>query len=133
DFDGDGTFDAQGEQVSHTYTEIGQYDAILQVRDGSGRIGLATRQITVGNTAPEFSIDQLDGSLFEWGDTVSYKVSVTDAEDGDTPDCTRMSWTFGLGHDDHAHPLETGTGCEFTIDTPADAVDHGDGEKLFGT
>src|SRR5699024_5737055 len=36
-------------------------------------------------------------------------------------------------YDEHAHPLETGTGCEFTIDTQASAENHGEGEKIFGT
>ena len=133
DFNGDGEIDAEGVEVTHTYDELGQFTAVLHATDSEGRVGLAVQEITVGNTAPELSIDVDDGSIFSWGDSVDFSVSVTDAEDGDVPDCDRMSWTFGLGHDEHAHPLETGTGCEFTIDTQASAENHGEGEKIFGT
>ena len=46
--------------------------------------------------------------------------------------CSRVSWTFGLGHDAHAHPLSQGTGCQFAIPTPADATQHGETENIFG-
>ncbi|MPV51467.1 TIM barrel protein, partial [Pseudactinotalea sp. HY160] len=133
DFDGDGVIDDQGETITHTYSELGQYKAILRVTDPEGLFGLAVQQITVGNTAPEITLDVDDGSFFDWGDSVDITVSVTDAEDGDTPDCARVGHTFGLGHDQHAHPEVTGTGCEFTIQTSESAKDHGAGEKIFGT
>ena len=47
--------------------------------------------------------------------------------------CSRVSWTFGLGHDEHAHPLTSGTGCSFSIRTPADAQEHGETENIYGT
>src|SRR5690606_19545310 len=114
--------DATGVKAAYTYTATGQYNAVLYATDADGRVGRAVQEITVGNTAPELTINIADGSLFEWGDPVDFKVTVTDAEDGDVPDCSRMSWTFGLGHDEHAHPLVTGKSCEFTLVTPEDAV-----------
>ncbi len=58
--------------------------------------------------------------------------SVSDPEDGDTPVCPRVSWAFGLGHDQHAHPLSSGTGCTFGVPTPADAPEHGETENIYG-
>jgi len=133
DFDGDGEVDAEGVTVTHTYEELGQFTAILRATDPQGLFGLATREITVGNTAPEISLNIDDGAIFDWGDSFDVSVSVSDAEDGDEPVCERVRWTFGLGHDEHAHPEVSGTGCEFTIETRESAREHGEGEKIFGT
>ncbi|WP_211589869.1 PQQ-dependent sugar dehydrogenase [Microbispora sp. H11081] len=133
DFDGNGSFDATGVTATHTYTERGQYTARLRVTDAGGRYGLATIEITVGNTAPVVSIETPgDGSFIDWGNAVPLTVKVTDAEDGDNPTCSRVQWTFGLGHDTHAHPITTGTGCTVTWATPADAPEHGVTENIFG-
>ncbi|MEN3534132.1 PQQ-dependent sugar dehydrogenase [Microbispora sp. ZYX-F-249] len=133
DFDGNGTFDAKGVTASHTYDTLGQYTARLRVTDAGGRFGLATVEITVGNTAPKVSIQTPgDGSFIDWGNAVPFTVKVTDQEDGDDPTCSRVSWTFGLGHDTHAHPITTGTGCTVTWATPADAPEHGETENIFG-
>ncbi|MCO7273651.1 PQQ-dependent sugar dehydrogenase [Cellulosimicrobium cellulans] len=139
DFNSDGVYDAQGETVTHTFTERGQFNVQLRVTDEGGKFGLAIQQITVGNTAPEITLSQPDGAIFNWGDAVPYTVSVHDAEDGDTPVCRNIQYTFGLGHNTHAHPevsgraADTEAGCGFTIQTSPDAVEHGEGEKIFGT
>ncbi|MEV0621565.1 PQQ-dependent sugar dehydrogenase [Nonomuraea sp. NPDC050404] len=133
DFDGDGTFDATGVTASHTYTELGQYAARLRVTDAGGRAGLTSVEITVGNTAPVVSVQQPpDGGFFDWGNALPYRIGVSDAEDGDQPVCSRMQWTFGLGHDTHAHPETTGTGCAGGWPTPASAPEHGETENIFG-
>ncbi|NEB06878.1 PKD domain-containing protein, partial [Streptomyces sp. SID13726] len=64
DFDGDGQTDATGVRVTHEYTELGQFDVILRVTDPEGLFTLSTKQITVGNTAPEISVDVADGAIF---------------------------------------------------------------------
>ena len=61
-----------------------------------------------------------------------FNVTTTDPEDGTATVCSRVTWTFGLGHDAHAHPLSQGTGCQFAIPTPADATQHGETENIFG-
>ncbi|WP_218825587.1 PQQ-dependent sugar dehydrogenase [Streptosporangium subroseum] len=133
DFDGDGTFDATGVTASHTYTESGQYVARLRVTDAEGKAGLTSIEITVGNTAPEVTIQTPgNGSFFDWGNTVPFRIGVTDEEDGDTPVCGRVQWTFGLGHDVHAHPETTGTGCSGGWPTPVNAPEHGETENIFG-
>jgi glucose/arabinose dehydrogenase/soluble cytochrome b562 len=133
DFDGNGTFDATGVKASHTYTELGSYTARLRVTDPGGRRGITSRAISVGNVAPVVTIESPgNGGFFDWGKSVPVKVSTKDAEDGTATVCSRVSWTFGLGHDVHAHPLSQGTGCTFGIPTPADAPEHGETENIYG-
>jgi glucose/arabinose dehydrogenase/PKD repeat protein len=133
DLDGDGTFDATGVTVSHTYTELGQYTVRLRVTDPQGKAGITSQAVTVGNVAPTIALEHpADGSFFAWGDAVPYRFSVSDPEDGEVPVCSRLSWTFGLGHDTHAHPEVLGSGCAGAWTTPADAPEHGETEKLFG-
>ena len=53
DFQRDGSNDATGETVSHTYTETGTYQVRLQVRDDSGNTGNDVITVTVADmTAP---------------------------------------------------------------------------------
>jgi glucose/arabinose dehydrogenase len=133
DFDGNGTFDATGVTASHTYTALGAYTARLRVTDPQGRRGLISTTISVGNVAPTVTVaTPANGAFFNWGDRVPFTVTTADPEDGTATTCSRVSWTFGLGHDVHAHPLSQGTGCTFTIPTPADAQEHGVTENIFG-
>ncbi|WP_232788689.1 PQQ-dependent sugar dehydrogenase [Streptomyces odonnellii] len=132
DLDGDGTFDATGPRVSRTYPDNGQFQARLKVTDPQGKTGLSSRQITVGNTAPTVGITSPpNGGFFNWGDAVPYGVRVEDVEDGNTADCAKVAWTFGLGHNQHGHPVNSGTGCSGAVVTPTDAG-HGDTENVFG-
>ncbi|GAA3622682.1 lectin [Kineosporia mesophila] len=133
DFNADGTFDATGVTASHTYQELGKYTPRLRVTDPEGKYGLTSTNISVGNVAPIVTVTTpADGSFFTWGDGVPFTVTTSDPEDGAATVCSRVSWTFGLGHDRHAHPLSQGTGCTFTIPTPADAQEHGVTENIFG-
>ncbi|MEV0040134.1 PQQ-dependent sugar dehydrogenase [Streptomyces sp. NPDC050804] len=132
DLDGDGTFDATGPTASRTYPANGQFQARLKVTDAQGKIGLTSRQITVGNTAPTVGITSPpNGGFFNWGDAVPYGVDIEDVEDGSAADCAKVAWTFGLGHNQHGHPVNSGTGCSGTVVTPTDAG-HGDTENVFG-
>ncbi|MDY7101005.1 MAG: PQQ-dependent sugar dehydrogenase [Actinomycetota bacterium] len=133
DFDGDGTFEGSGVTAEHTYTETGAYTARLRVTDARGRAALTSTTITVGNVAPTLLVDTPSpGAFFDWGDSVPFEVTTSDPEDGDETVCDNVSWTFGLGHDQHAHPLSQGDGCEFAIATPVDAPEHGETENIFG-
>lgn len=132
DFAGDGTFDATGVEATHTYTELGSYTARLRVTDPEGRRGITSRVISVGNVAPSIATSTPNGGFFDWGQAVPFAVTTNDPEDGTATVCSRVAWTFGLGHDAHAHPLSQGTGCQFAIPTPADATEHGETENIFG-
>ncbi|MCP2163507.1 PKD domain-containing protein [Goodfellowiella coeruleoviolacea] len=134
DFDGDGTNDASGARAEHTYTATGQFSARLTVTDSTGKITVARVRITVGNHAPSVTLDiPGDGGLFSFGDKVSYRVSVTDAEDGGIGsgvDCDDVTVQVALGHDEHAHPQTSVRGCEGVIQTSVDSG-HGGAANLF--
>ncbi|WP_193311515.1 PQQ-dependent sugar dehydrogenase [Georgenia satyanarayanai] len=133
DFDGDGTFDATGVAATHTYDELGLYFPRLRVTDPQGKFGLTSRQISVGNQAPEITVNHpLNGGFFDWGNVVPLQVTTQDAEDGNETVCSRVSWTYGLGHDEHAHPELSGTGCQAGIRTDPNSPEHGAGALLYG-
>ncbi|WP_236779233.1 PQQ-dependent sugar dehydrogenase [Agromyces seonyuensis] len=132
DVDGNGSFEHTGATISHTYTELGAYTARLRVTDDSGKFTLTSRVISVGNQAPVVTVDYpLAGSFFDWGQAIPFKVSTNDAEDGTATTCTRVAWTYGLGHDEHAHPESTGTGCTGAWRTDPNSPEHGAGANLY--
>ncbi|HEY1179776.1 MAG TPA: PQQ-dependent sugar dehydrogenase [Phytomonospora sp.] len=127
---GDGT-SSTAANPSKTYTANGRYTATLTVRDPAGNTGTASVIVTVGNTAPTVKVNlPANGSLFSFGDTVPYSVTVTDPEDG-TIDCARVTMTYVLGHDQHGHPISSKTGCTGTIAVPVDG-EHDDAANIFG-
>ena len=77
--------------------------------------------VVAGNTRPTVTLTiPEDGQFADFGDTVPYKITVTDPEDG-TIDCSKVSLNIQLGHDEHAHSLQTKQGCEGTFETLSDA------------
>ena len=130
DFNGDGQPDGVEPTANYTYTAAGNYTARLTVTDEGGRSGTTNISITVGNTAPVVKLVlPKNGGFFEFGDTVKYQVQVTDAEDT-TIDCSRVTVTPGLGHDQHAHDYEQYKGCSGSFPLPGD-TGHG-GANIFG-
>ncbi|XUZ28513.1 ThuA domain-containing protein [Streptomyces sp. RMIT01] len=116
---------------THTYRKNGTYTATLTAEDPTGRTGSASVHVTVGNTAP--TVDLVlpeDGQLFEFGDSVPFKVDVSDPEDG-TIDCSEVEVTFTLGHDSHGHDITTEHGCEGTIRTAMEGG-HDPNANIYG-
>lgn len=110
DFDNDGTADATGATAEHTFTDNGVYDARLTVTDPDGKTGTTTIPITVGNTRPEVDFHAPPtGAFFDFGDEISWDLSVTDVEDTEINDADVIIQP-ALGHDEHAHPAEPLTG-----------------------
>jgi cytochrome c len=132
DFDGDGETDStEAGPVTHVYEQDGQYSARLAVTDSGGLTGSASVVVTVGNTAPTVTIEApVNGGFFGFGDSVPFRVTVTDPEDGEI-DCSKVTVEYILGHDNHGHPLSRATGCDGTIETPADEG-HGLDADIFG-
>ncbi len=131
DFQNDGTVDSTDADPTWVYTEEGVYDARLTVTDTTGRTGVATAVVTVGNTRPEVQIElPPNGGFFEFGDSVRVKVDVTDPEDG-TIDCREVEIDYILGHDSHGHPLSSRTGCDVVLPTVADGG-HDPSADIFG-
>ncbi|MFI6333931.1 PQQ-dependent sugar dehydrogenase [Streptomyces sp. NPDC050535] len=117
---------------THKYKKNGTYTATLTAKDPTGRTGSSSVQIVVGNTAPTVTLQlPQDGQLFSFGDTVPFKVRVTDPEDGRNIDCTKITVNFVLGHDSHGHVLTSAKGCTGTIVTGA-GDGHDDDANIFG-
>ncbi|MEU6414066.1 ThuA domain-containing protein [Microbispora sp. NPDC046933] len=106
DFTDDGVVDSTEVKPEFTYTANGVYNARLTVTDPAGKTGMTTAPITVGNTRPEVKFNQPpNGAFFDFGDEVSWDLSVTDAEDTKIDDADVVIQP-AMGHDEHAHPAE---------------------------
>jgi PKD repeat protein len=118
DFDGNGTVDSTEANPTHVYTQTGNYTARLTVSDVGGKTGTSAETITVGNTRPTVKLEfPSTGLIYDHGDRVQYKVTVTDPEDG-AIDCSKVMVQTALGHNEHAHGDQTSTGCEGTVTVP---------------
>jgi cytochrome c len=106
DFTGDGVVDSTEQKPAFTYTANGVYNARLTVTDPAGKTGTATVPITVGNTRPavQFNLPP-NGAFFDFGDEISWNLSVSDAEEAQINDANVVIQP-ALGHDEHAHPAE---------------------------
>jgi len=118
DFDGNGTVDSTEANPTHVYTQTGNYAARLTVSDVGGKTGTSAETITVGNTRPTVKLEfPSTGLIYDHGDRVQYKVTVTDPEDG-AIDCSKVMVQTALGHNEHAHGDQSSTGCEGTVIVP---------------
>ncbi|KIF77692.1 glycosyl hydrolase [Streptomyces sp. 150FB] len=127
---GDGSTSTAADPV-HSYKKNGTYTATLTVTDATDRTATASVHVVAGNTAPKVTLEvPAEGTLFNFGDTLPFKVTVTDPEDGPI-DCSKVTVNYVLGHDSHGHPITSATGCEGTITAPADA-DHDPNANIFG-
>jgi glucose/arabinose dehydrogenase/PKD repeat protein len=126
---GDGTTSTAANPTK-TYTTNGTRTATLTVTDPGGRSGTASVVISVGNTAPTVTITTpINGSTFNFGDTVPYTITVSDPEDG-AIDCTRVRLSYVLGHDSHGHPITSRQGCSGSLQIPVDG-EHDTAANLF--
>ena len=125
DFDANGTVDSTQRNPTFTYRRDGVFNATLNVTDRTGRAASASVRVVVGNATPVVSfVTPVEGQPFEFGQQVTYQVTVTD----DTPvDCARVTVTYILGHEEHGHPLSTTAGCTGTIQTFVDSGHAGAG------
>ena len=116
DFNADGIVDSRAPNGVYTFTENGNYRPTLKVTDPTGRWASAEVLLPVGTAAPQVTLTTTPNpdQPFAFGDTVSYQVTVVD----DQPvDCSQVTVTYILGHDQHGHPLSTATGCSGSIQT----------------
>ena len=67
--------------INYTFNTAGIHKVNLSVTDGSGSTGKQEKEIKVGNTIPDVSIN-LKNHTFYW-DTLQYQVIVRDNEDGE--------------------------------------------------
>jgi len=67
----------------------GTYPVMLTATDAHGASSVAQVEIRVGNAPPQVTlVSPANGSFYDPGQTISYRVSVTDPEDGSTDDGT---------------------------------------------
>ncbi|MFC7548911.1 PQQ-dependent sugar dehydrogenase [Plantactinospora sp. GCM10030261] len=127
DFDANGTVDSRAANPTFTYPANGTYYPTVKVTDPTGRWAAATLPLTVGPIAPVVTlVNPVEGQPFQFGDTVAFEVDVVDDE---PVDCSRVTVTYILGHDQHGHPLSTATGCTGSITTFLDPG-HGGADNL---
>ena len=72
--------------VSHTYQRPGKFTAELTVRNTAGMEKKQRAILQIGNEPPlvSWELSGRNSSFYEPGDTLSYRISVTDREDGET-------------------------------------------------
>ncbi|MEE4492169.1 PQQ-dependent sugar dehydrogenase [Streptomyces sp. BE230] len=127
---GDGATSTEADP-QHTYTTAGTFHPTLKVTDPDGLTGTASLVVTAGNTAPTVTLTTpADGSLFSFGDSVPFTVTVSDPEDG-AVDCSKVKVTYLLGHDSHRHQITSKNGCSGTIDVPVDG-EHDSAANIYG-
>ncbi|HLV66944.1 MAG TPA: ThuA domain-containing protein [Polyangiaceae bacterium] len=124
DLDGDGHADAQGPVLEHTFESAGEHSVALTVTSSSGAKSLPVAvSIVVGNAPPVARIlSPGRGSSVAPGGTVVLQGEAIDPEDG-VAACEELVWNVSLGHNAHAHPFETLSGC--TASFVADSGEHG--------
>jgi hypothetical protein len=115
DFNNDGVVDSRQANAVYTFTENGNFRPTLKVTDPTGRWASAEVILPVGTAAPKVTfVTPQEGQPFQFGDTVNFEISVVD----DQPvDCSKVTVTYILGHDQHGHPLSTAGGCTGSIQT----------------
>jgi cytochrome c len=74
-------------ELEYTFDTPGIYNVELVVTDAAGASDTAVVPVIVGNTTPEVRfVEPRDGDFYNPGGSLSYRVVVTDAEDGSSDD-----------------------------------------------
>lgn len=132
DLDADGLADARGRELSHRFESAGTYTVSLVVTSSSGaKSHPVAETIVVGNAPPSVRMLFPDpGATLTAGVPFTLQGEGSDPEDG-VAACEELVWTVSLGHNAHAHPELTLSGCS-PVFTPAPG-DHGaaPGEVVF--
>ena len=119
---GDGTTSTAA-NPSHTYTAAAAntFTARLTVTNQSGLSSTDVVPVTVGSVPPTPTIiAPADGTTILPGQSVTYRGSATDPEDGGLPP-SALRWTVLLHHNTHVHTVVGGTGDQGSFQ----AEDHG--------
>jgi cytochrome c len=116
DFDADGVVDARGSKVTHVFETLGTFSVGLVVTSSAGtRSFPVSQEIVVGNSPPSVRITSPHAlEVLGSGSEVLLTGTATDPEDGDAA-CDELVWNVSLGHNAHAHPVTTLTGCSATF------------------
>lgn len=127
----DGGPPVESDSPEHTvqFETTGTHWVTLRVATDTGSVSQPVSEtVVVGNAAPTVRILAPDPGLrIVPGNPVALAGEAHDPEDGPAP-CADLTWNVSLGHDAHAHPVTTLTGCETSF--VPDLGDHGDTEGL---
>jgi glucose/arabinose dehydrogenase len=108
---GDGSAATKRVTTSHTYTTNGLFDVRLVVDDQKGGTNSATLTIRVGNPPVGSITAPKEETTFNTGDTITYRGTGTDPEDGALP-ASAFSWSVRFLHHPetdphhHFHPFQ---------------------------
>ena len=90
DFNNDGTFDAEGQTTSYTYSKAGTYTAKFKITDSYGEVATDTVQVTIQTIPPTAAFTLSPLSPYT-SDTITFTDTSTD-QDG-----TIASWRWNFG------------------------------------
>ena len=90
---GDGST-GSGERVSHTYTQVGEYNVTLVVEDDAGREGVVTQTVAIGSDSPVADFTFSPGTPTA-GTPVNFNPAASTVAAGRT--IASYAWTFGDG------------------------------------
>ncbi len=110
---GDGTT-ANAASPAHVYTQVGVYQARLQVTSAGQVTNGEPISINVGVPPVPSITGVTDGGTFRVGDTIVANGSATDSVDG-TIASGSLEWSIDFLHDNHVHPVGTGTGASISL------------------
>jgi hypothetical protein len=115
-----------GEAVVHTYTQSGEFLAVLSVSDGSSTINSNPVSIGVGNppVASIISPASVNGAdiTFRAGEIIALDGAASENDgSGQVPlSGTSVQWHLEFIHDEHTHPLGSNpTGVSTTFEVPS--------------
>ncbi|GHJ49494.1 hypothetical protein Cs7R123_68360 [Catellatospora sp. TT07R-123] len=124
DFTSDGSWDADGRSVRHTYPQAGRFAAKLRVTDALGAYDEHTVSIRAGGSAPVAVIDSPKaGRTWGVGEKLTFGGHATDPDQGRLP-ASALTWQLRLQHcadggGCHTHVVSDVTGvAEGTIEGP---------------
>ena len=113
---GDGTTSTE-QNATHVYASSGVYTAQLSVAAGPDVVAAPPLTISVG-TAPTVAITSpADGTAFTAGSSIQLSGTGDDADDGPLTGAS-LWWSVSFRHNEHSHPVITGTGPTITLDVP---------------
>ena len=120
DFDGDGTFEDAGRQVSHTFTTAGRHLVTLRVTNSAGASSTATQTISAGVPVATIATPAATAT-WSANESLSFSGSAVDSSGTPLP-AQSLQWTIVLEHGAcpacHEHPMLTVTGSGGTVTAP---------------
>ena len=135
DLDGDGTTDATGASVAHTFDAAGSYDVELTVTDDDGATATATQTVSV-SAAPDpanFQVSNLDvASSVTQGETTSVSATIENTGDEEATQTVEFA-VDGEVVDSQDVTLAGGASQQVSFDLDTAGVQTGDHDVSIST